>query len=151
MPAGCVHFRSGMSGGFFRQQYDGPFGPVRSFSSAGVISQIRRADSRERHMSASGFSGRCFRSRSFFYGVRIQRVAGEMDAADAFYRQDAAFCKELLRAAKCIVPLTDVFSGDSNRILPGRMSRNSPAARDTVGCGCRDIRPHNPGTWQIHS
>ena len=95
--------RSGMSGGFFRQQYDGPFRTGEKFF-------LCRCDLTD---PAGGFQGTAHERQRLlravlpfpqpFYGVRIQGVTGEMDAADAFYRQDAAFCKELLRAAKCIV------------------------------------------------
>ena len=37
------------------------------------------------------------------YGVGIQRITGEMDAADSLDCKDAAVCKELLRAAERIV------------------------------------------------
>ena len=94
---------SGMSGVFFRQQYDGP---LRS----GEKSLFCRCDLAD---PAGGFQGttherqRFFRTvlsfPQFFNGLRVQGVTGKMDAADAFYGQDAAGCKELLRAAKCIV------------------------------------------------
>ena len=52
------------SGSFLASSTMGRAGLVRSCSSSGVIRQIRRAASRERHIRARGFSARCFRSRS---------------------------------------------------------------------------------------